>query len=492
MRELSVVQKTPAQAPVKVGSPTSPHDPQTTHQENKTSFKWLTLVVAQDRLTVKARGHPPAGETTPDISDLEAMLKTLGVKVAPEISTLRQLVSALSRGRDAADAIVARGKAPTKGEDGRLELCIDEEEDINETSEDGRLDFREQALVQCAKADQLLARIVPPTLGEPGFDVFGQPIPALQGAAATVALGKNVRRSDDGTKIISTTDGAVSLSGSVFSVHDTYTVRGNVDYSTGNLTLERGSVLVEGDVRPGFRVAAEGDVLIRGVSDDAQVVSQADVRIARGAIGGYIRARGNAIIRFAQNVHIEAEGDVLVSGGIVHCEVLAGGKVLAQSGKGQIRGGTVRAAKGIEVKDLGSEGHVRTAVEIVAPHRVLAEFLMRLKGQEEALAKVARHVGEASDEELLARVAEDEFDEVSQLLSRRRELIHRVARLRKTIDSEQRTVRNQGEARILVYGRLHAGVVVTIGGAQLTVRDDMKRVQLFYDKERHMVRALPL
>jgi uncharacterized protein (DUF342 family) len=420
------------------------------------------------------------------------MLESLDIRPPFDIAALRLLVSSLSRGRDAADSVIAQGTPAEKGEDGRIEICGQEHQAQIQEEETGRLDYREQSLVQTVRAGQLVARIDPPTMGKPGSDVFGQPLPGLLGSPATLTLGENVRAGEDGSEVYATIDGAISLSGSSVAVKDTFTVRGDVDYSTGNLHLERGSLLIEGDVRPGFRVSAAGDVLVRGASDGGQVLSESDVRIGRGAFGGYVKAGGNAIIRFAQNAHIESEGDVLVSGGVINCEILAGGHVLCNSGKGQIRGGNVRATRGIAVKDLGSEGHVKTLVEIVAPQRVMSELSMRLKGQEDALAKVARHLGNASDEEILARIAKEEREETARMLERRRDLLRRIARLRKTIDSEQRAIRNQTQVRVVVQGFVYVGVIVIIGGAQLAVRDDMKRVQFLYDSERHMVRAVPL
>lgn len=145
-----------------------------------------------------------------------------------------------------------------------------------------------------------------------------------------------------------------------------YEVPGDVDYSTGNLSME-GSLDIKGWVRSGFEVRASDDIKIGGGVEDAIIEAGTDIHINGGIIGsaeGRVKAGGNITARFFESARAHADGDIFVHDDILRSIVTTNGSIMVTKGKGRIRGGSVEAAKGAEVNEIGSDAGVKTSVSV--------------------------------------------------------------------------------------------------------------------------------
>lgn len=241
--------------------------------------------------------------------------------------------------------LVAEGTPPVDGEDGRVELL----KRIELTSHEGeKIDLREIPAKQrvIVRKGETIARIIPPTPGEEGIDVFGNPMKPRLGRVPEYRLGYNVTTKDN--EIIATKSGILVIeTNGTIHVYDTLEVD-NVDYSTGNIDFP-GKVIVKGDVKPDFVVKAQEDITVKGVIEAATVIS------FNGSItAGGIKGRGKAFVKakktvkavFIENAEVEAE-EVQVEKSIENSTVKAINVTVPGKG-GSIRGGITIARVKVE------------------------------------------------------------------------------------------------------------------------------------------------
>jgi len=227
---------------------------------------------------------------------------------------------------------------------------------------------------------------VPPTIGESGKDVFGNEIPGLPGRDLKLVLGQGTERDKEDPDLIRAShDGEIIVQKGIVLVSKVHTIKGDVDYSTGNVKFN-GSVKIGGTVKSGFKVEAEGDIEIKGNVEDSEVVGGTDVIIHGGFTGngdGVIRARRDVIVKFIENQRVEAERDIIINGPVYHSSLQSGRSILAKGGKSMIVGGTCEAKLSIESIKLGSDAATTTILKVGIDPK-LAE---KMKSIEEELEK---------------------------------------------------------------------------------------------------------
>ena len=263
------------------------------------------------------------------------------------------------------DIKVAEGVEPRQGKDARIEYYFNTDLSTKPTlKEDGSVDFFHLNTISPCKKGELLAKIIPADEGDYGNNVLGERLKPRVVKRVSLRYGRNIQLSEDRLSISSMVDGHVTLvEGKVF-VSDVFTVE-NVDNSTGNIEYE-GSVEVHGNVCANFQVKARGNIIVRGVVENAVLIAGGDIIIERGVNGmgkGVLAARGNIVSRYLENVSASAGGYVSTDS-ILHSRVYAGTEVNVSGRRGFITGGQVRASSLVSVKTLGSSMGASTIIEV--------------------------------------------------------------------------------------------------------------------------------
>lgn len=264
--------------------------------------------------------------------------------------------------------LIAMGKEPVNGEDGQILMIQPEKRESSEQTKD-KIDLRElpSRTRQIVKAGQEIAEIIQPTAGTEGRNVFGRSLNPKPGKPAQLKLGKNVKLSEDGTKVVASVDGILSArtDGSI-DVNEVLVIKGDVDYATGNIDFP-GEVQISGDVKPGFSVKAKGNITVNGVIEAATVISFEGSVNALGIKGrekGIVKAKEDIIAKFLENAIVEAGRSVTVNGPITNSQVRAGIEVKATGNKGIIAGGSIAAGFIVEAEEIGSSLGIKTLIEI--------------------------------------------------------------------------------------------------------------------------------
>lgn len=263
------------------------------------------------------------------------------------------------------DMLIAKGKEARHGTDAVIDYKFNTEKHRPPSQrDDGSVDYFNLSMInQCRKGD-LLATIIPEDRGDPGYDVYGKPIKPRDVKRETLKFGRNIELSEDKLSIRSMVDGHVTLVDDKVFVSDVFEVK-SVDATTGNLDFE-GSIQVNGDVMANFEVKAGGNVIVNGLVEDAKIIAGGNIIIAKGMNGmskGYLKAGGDVMAKFLENVRVVAGGYV-ESEAILHCRISAGTEVKVEGRKGIIVGGYVQAGQKVTAKSIGTGMGASTILEV--------------------------------------------------------------------------------------------------------------------------------
>ncbi len=258
----------------------------------------------------------------------------------------------------------AKGTPAVNGADGQVtELFQRHLEKSFAVDEHNRVDYTTLNNVQNVEEGGVICRIALPEKGVPGKSVQGQEIPAKDGKAASIPKGRNTEVTEDGTALIATIAGHVDFTGRAFQVKPLMEIKGNVDFSVGNINY-LGDVIIHGDICSGFTVRAVGSITVDGVVEACTVEAGGDLILARGVQGdskAVIRAQRSLYAKFLENCCVYVK-ETLQTDCIINCDVYCDGKVDVHTGHMKIIGGTIRAAREVSAGTIGSRNEGRTDV----------------------------------------------------------------------------------------------------------------------------------
>ncbi|KPK95525.1 hypothetical protein AMJ80_05040 [bacterium SM23_31] len=369
--------------------------------------------------------------------------------------------------------VIARGKEPYIGEEAQIVLEVDTEISSEPLiKEDGSVDFHQIGLLKTVEKDQLLAEKIPASKGQDGINVLGEVIDST-GKNKPLPQGENTYISDDCLSLYAAVSGRIVYKKKKLSVENKLTIRGDVDYSTGNIEFT-GDIDITGDVLTGFKVKTEGDIRIRGVVEGAEIIStKGSIIIGRGVVGqekARILAAKNIFAEFINESTVEAGHNVTVSEYIMNSIVSADNEIQATKGRGSIIGGKLFAEKAIEAKVIGSASYLRTEVKVGG--RVSGDLykkMLIIEHNEEVLEKTAKNLlKEIEFIELLKRklpkFPKSKQDELTELLIKLRKVENRkgeVEKQKKELIKEFRIIVSEKEKKISA-NTIYSNVILSI------------------------------
>jgi uncharacterized protein (DUF342 family) len=432
------------------------------------------LNISEDKLSVFLSVYPPSSSGRMMTADwVEKMLAGRGIVQGIDRSAVEQALNeAVSKNMPVHDVVIAEGRPAQRGEDSQIELKFQPEKIAGTIDEhSGKIDYKERKSIQQVKAGMLLAVKIPSTSGIEGIDVFGETIPAESGNGKDLMPAGNVKVSNDGLSFTAEIDGIVFLSPeNKIWISQEYKVPGDVDYSTGNLSME-GSLDIKGWIHSGFEVRASDEIRVGGGVEDAIVEAGADIFINGGIIGsggGHVQAGGKVTARFFENATVHAGGDIIVHDDIFRSAVSTNGSVIASKGKGRIRGGSVDALKGVEVNEIGSDSGVKTYVSVGMDSKtrnLLADSKKQLKHFERQRAKmdkilvgyIKKYKHKALPKEITRRLG--------KLVKQRREAVRKETMLTKYKQELIKKISQNGTepVSVKVLKAVYSGTKIVIG-----------------------------
>lgn len=332
------------------------------------------LEVSDDGMMATVRFIPPSeGGKRLSLNEFMREIKNRKIVYGLQEKALQEHFQ--SEGLYCTNILVAKGKRAVQGQDARIEYSFNTDSHKRPAHrDDGRVDYFNLTTINQCRKGEVLARIIPEQQGEAGCDVYGKAIKSREVKRETLKFGKNIELSADGLSITSMVDGHVALVDNKVVVSSVYQVKG-VNVSTGNINYD-GSVEIAGNVDENFEVKAGGNVVVNGSVEGATIIAGGNIIIAKGMNGmgkGYLRAKGDVIVKFLENSRIVTGGFVETEA-ILHCTVSAGSDVKVGGKRGIILGGRVQAANSIRAKTIGASMSTATTLEVGIEPLLIAQL----------------------------------------------------------------------------------------------------------------------
>jgi uncharacterized protein (DUF342 family) len=315
---------------------------------------------------------PQGGGAWPTLAEALQTIKEAGIVTGINITAVKDAIE----NRLLTEILFAKGAPPTHGADTELRI-IHEITDLHRLylsglveDEHGRVDFHRVKSVNSVENGDLVGEKIPAVPGSDGYDLRGQVISGIRGHDKEIKLGKNVVWDDEGLKVYATAGGKPMMIKKCLHVLPIHEVEGNINFHTGNLNFG-GNIVVRGDVENGFKVEAEGEIVILGGVEGADIKSGGKLSIQGGVFGmdkSKIECGEDFFAKEIDRVHLKCDGTVLVKDAIRHSRVIAENKVVVEGGKGWIVGGYIRAGESIEARMIGSTMGINTELEVSESH----------------------------------------------------------------------------------------------------------------------------
>lgn len=303
----------------------------------------------------------PTPEVDISPEDLKQYLKNHNVTYGIKDDTIETIFRERQFDRK---TLIAVGEKVVDGKDGEIKYLFDP---IAKPLRDGsdNINYRELNLVRNVEKDQKLAEIIPPVEGKEGCTVLGKKVLPKVGKTCLLPIGHNTNPHPKNPNIlIAAIDGHIILKGKNVDVDPTLSIKGDVDFSTGNINFI-GSITINGDVKSGFSVKSQNDVQINGTVEDAVIEAGGSVLIKSGFVGrgeGKIIAKGKVMAKFCENETIISDDDISLGEYAMHCNIQTKGMLHVTAQKGLIVGGEIYALRGVEAKIIGNQNYAPTKI----------------------------------------------------------------------------------------------------------------------------------
>jgi len=382
--------------------------------------------------------------------------------------------------------LIAQGIRPEDGENARLVFNFNPKgiELKPHELEDGSVDFYNLNLIQSVNTGSVLVEKIPATEGKAGKNVLGEEIKAKPGKDIRLPQGSNTQAIDNYTKLIATKDGHVVYIHGKVNVLSTYEVKGDVDFSTGNIKFN-GNVIIRGNVKNNFEVEATGDVEISG-NLEGVVRSDSNIQVKKGIVRGKAQAKGSIFARYIENSQAICGENIIVSDAIMHSVTKAGRKVTVGGKKGLLVGGSCSAGEEIYAKTIGSAMGTATALEVGIRPELREEYkevCRRLNTDQENQEK---------NQKLLKTLQEMKQAGGGSLPEAKHELFMKAIRLQYQLhqEIEELTIRKQElekifadlqNARIVAETVICNGVTISMGKSTMNITEEMRQVMFTLD-----------
>jgi uncharacterized protein (DUF342 family) len=453
---------------------------------------FVAATVEHEGMQASIRVYPP-GPLAPQltVADVQAALAAAGVTHGIDEAAI-EAVELDHQGVH----VVAHGSEPVDGQDGEVIFEVEATHEVKPAErEDGGVDLHAAAVIPKVVAGELLATIVAETTGESGWTVRGEELLARKGKPAKLPNRKNVEVTDDGTQLVATIDGLLERSTGNIAIRPDLTIAGDVDFETGSIDFH-GDVLINGSVRPGFRVKAGGRVIISGDVDQAEIEAVSLVWV-RGAVVGdrcVVRSEGDVKVRTVHEARIEARGSVFVEKEASEATILASQDLIFESPRNRLIGGTVWVGHEVVAAEIGAVGEIPTRVTVgIDPFT--AEEMQALQAdratQLATLDRVKASVGQfLGKPEVVEALAADRKAAVARLITAHDSLVDRIAQIDLRLNELQYRPEDESEPRIVARLAMRPGVVVTVRRARRSV--DVPRFRIAAVEVAGAIELVPL
>ena len=432
------------------------------------------LHISNDEMLATADFYPPerGGEYLAS-SQVENELKSNSISYGVKRDNIEKRIEECAQtGKAVKEVLIAQGLKPENHVPTHFRIkteLLNKKFSLN--SKEHRVDYREWSPFYFVQKGDVLAYRVKESQGREGKTITAQTIPFRVEKVIELQTGENVVVEED--KFTAACDGRFISDGKAVAVHEVLDLKGNVDYSTGNIDFT-GDVIIHGTVEDGFKVHSKGSLFCEETLNATEIIGDENLVTKNGIVGrgkGVVRIHGSIKTKFIENCYIEALGLVEVQRAIINsCVYSLDSITLDRSGK--IIGGVIVAQKGVETDQLGNEMGIDTLVSCGIDFQVQR----KLRETKEKLQEIAQFFSELENKSATEAQLEKKRDKIDEL----KELKGKLLQQAKELEAE---LCGYEQAQVLVKGAVYPGTHVEICNVAYIVEEKLNRVSFHYNKE---------
>ncbi|AFC31514.1 hypothetical protein PM3016_4776 [Paenibacillus mucilaginosus 3016] len=255
------------------------------------------------------KDQPPAAHLKISVEEIKSVIRTesqdilreldrWGVKFGIQIDEITEACRSSSGGT----YTIARGKEPEPGENGKFQRFFDADADRTRAPKvraDGTIDHREIKEFPSVDEGVLIGALLPPVPGAPGIDVTGQKVEPEPVHPLQLRAGEGMTLIENDSKALSTKPGKPKIvqRGLVVDVlivpkmvHGT-----DVDLESGNIHFQ-GDLEILGSVQDGMKVSAQGEIIVRGNVNMADIRAKHSLVVSANVISSQITVGAGSLL----------------------------------------------------------------------------------------------------------------------------------------------------------------------------------------------------
>jgi uncharacterized protein (DUF342 family) len=436
----------------------------------------ITPVISPDDMTVTLiieAGDGAGSQLSADI--IPGILESKGIHGQIDLDSVARTIAEVNETKVAREIVVLRGVKPVKPGSIRVTWFVHDPSD---------------GVSICVNEGDKILSIEKFPSGADGHDVFGRKIPAADGIeildpehddSVTVTTEKGVQT------FTAATTGELKFSGGTITVSKTRQIVGNVDDARGDISFP-GDIAITGNILAGRTVKATGSLTVNGNAAASLVSADSCVTMTGGISGagrGVVWAKQEVRLASAENARILAGQNIYIDNYCFQCTVKTNGTIFMKGNPGVLLGGNVRASKGLEVLELGSEKTIRTSISFGQNYLVSDQIEVCEKESVKTLDMIAR-----VDAEMQKTSNTD--PRIHELRRKKLELMKRNEKLTVRIF----TLKEQFETHILSHIRVeytvYPGVILESHGRYYEVREQKHHVIFTFDQITGQIACKPI
>ncbi len=448
------------------------------------SLPTCQVVVASDKMSANlVLGGNYLNDWMVTMDMVHAALREEGVFCMVQEAEIWEALDRFNRTHLPVTLQIARGRHPSSGKDGRLEMLIDPEPEVPLPGRDGSIDFKNFSFFRTVPLGARIAKVLPPVPGIAGMDVHGEMLQPPAAKSFADEPGRNTGLEGfEPLYLVAVKPGRLAVKDGIPEVVEVLDVAGDVSLKTGNIEFP-GAVKVVGDVHSRMSVTAVGDVEIMGSVEDSFIRSDGAIIIRGGVNGmgnGIVKSRLSSVtVGYLHNQRIESHANIVVFNEIINSQLFARKSIQMRFGRYSVLGSALTAAESMDLFNVGSESGNKTVLEVGKDFEVEAE----MNGKNALLA------ANTQDLEFL-RDMDDQMthiEKLNRILSDEDNLLHArtlgaveimtkwIVELRGEVADLKRRLYYPGICEIMVRGDIHPGTVLKYRDSVLVVPLKMTR-----------------
>jgi len=448
-------------------------------------MKNIKVNISTDGLTAFLTIEEDAGKF-PDEMIIESALQDAGVIFGVDHSLVREIVATK---KNIYEKPIAFGRHRHNLEQSQLVWYVDLAMQYKpRITVNGKANFKELKMVELVRQNQEIVSMVPLPENFTNKKVTGEEFYTPESYLEHIK-GKNLRLSSDGLTLIANIDGCAFWKDGKLNVDNIYNINGDVDFRTGNVRFD-GTILIDGDVRSGFRVNATGSIYINGSVEAAEVYSEKGNIIVKSGILGRGRARliagGSLYCHYVQDAVIGVKKDVVIEHYAINTSISAGGSIFLIQNEGLIRGGKSYAEQGMRAIEVGSPQNIPTSIGLSGAEfsSLDAQNVALQRESEELHIKLSRISKKVEFlrllEQRLPRISEEKREDLAKAIAEVEFIEEQLEALeQKKAQILEKSLLLDRQNNIEIYKTLHRGVLITIGDKEFLNEATLYNVRIF-------------